>query len=228
MKRRYGFCYYFREEDRNPEASAMPDFEQIMASPIAAYDEALAFVGGHGMLNKALLRIAADLERHGIAYAVIGAVALNQHGYKRLTVDIDLLMTKEGLQTFRDQLVGLGYRPAFPGASKQFKTSEDNVLIEIITAGEYPGDGKPKSIVFPDPGEYSEDIAGVKTMTLPKLLELKLASGMTGRGRLKDLADVQEMIKAKGLKEDFAENLDESVREKFREIHRDTAPEAGS
>ncbi len=48
----------------------MPDFEQVLASPIATYDEALAFVRGHGMLNEALLRIGADLERNGIAYAV--------------------------------------------------------------------------------------------------------------------------------------------------------------
>jgi len=43
---------------------------------------------------------------------------------------------------------------------------------------------------------------------------------MTAPDRLKDLADVQELIKAKGLGEDFAETLDKSVREKFRELHR--------
>jgi hypothetical protein len=32
---------------------------------------------------------------------------------------------------------------------------------------------------------------------LPTLIELKLASGMTNAGRLKDLADVQELIKHK-------------------------------
>lgn len=197
----------------------MLDFEQVLASPNAAYEEGMAFFRGQGMLNQALLRLVADLERNGIAYAVIGAIALNRHGYERFTVDIDVLMTKEGLQKFRDQLVGLGYRPAFPGATKQFKSSQDNVRVEIITAGEYPGDGKPKAVVFPDPSEASEVIAGVRTISLPKLIELKLASGMTALDRLKDLADVQEMIKAKGLKEDFAEKLDESVQGKFRELH---------
>jgi hypothetical protein len=201
----------------------MANFEQVMASPIAAFEEALAFFRGQGILNSTLLRITADLERNGIAYAVIGAVALNQHGYQRLTADIDLLMTKEGLQKFRDQLVGRGYLPAFPGATKEFKTSQDNVRVEIITAGEYPGDGKPKPVVFPDPGESSEVIAGVRTISLVKLIELKLASGMTAPDRLKDLADVQEMIKVKGLGEDFAETLDESVREKFRELHQAVA-----
>src|SRR5439155_27061584 len=50
---------------RTKPESLMSDFEQLMASPIAAYDEALAFFRGQGMLNQALLRIAADLERNG-------------------------------------------------------------------------------------------------------------------------------------------------------------------
>src|SRR5262249_2299644 len=129
----------------------------------------------------------------------------------------------EGLQRFREQLVGRGYVPAFSGANREFKTSQDNVRVEIITTGEYPGDGKPKPVVFPDPGESSEEIAGIRTISLPKLIELKLASGMTAPDRLKDLADVQELIKAKGLGEDFAETLDEWVQEKFRELHQAVA-----
>ena len=164
------------------------------------------------MLNRTLLRVIADLERNAIDYAVIGAVALNQHGYKRFTEDIDILMTKEGLKKFQEQLVGLGYRPAFQGATKRFKTTAENVSIEVVTTGEYPGDGLPKPVVFPDPSQDFQEIDGVRTITLEKLIELKLASGMTAPDRLKDLADVQEMIKIKGLGSEFAESLDESVR----------------
>ena len=49
-------------------------------------------------------------------------------------------------------------------------------------------------------------------------MELKLASGMTNSGRLKDLADVLELIKAIGLAIDFAHKLDPFVREKFNEL----------
>lgn len=35
---------------------------------------------------------------------------------------------------------------------------------------------------------------GVQTITLEKLIELKLASGMSASDRLRDLADVQELI----------------------------------
>ena len=120
------------------------------------------------------------------------------------------------MRKFQEHLVGLGYRLAFPGATRQFKTTEENVRVEVMTTGEYPGDGLPKPVVFPDPGESVQEIDGVRTITLEKLIELKLASGMTAADRLRDLADVQEIIKIKGLGPEFAEKLDESVRKKFR------------
>ena len=180
------------------------------------------------MINDALKRLAADLESHGINYSVIGAIALNQHGYRRFTEDIDLLLTKEGLEKFRERLVGLGYVPAFADAQRKFRTTEENIPVEIITAGEFPGDGRPKPVSFPDPGEHFVVIEGIKTISLEKLIELKLTSGMTAGDRLKDLADVQELIKLKGLDESFAENLNEFVREKYRELCRDVSGASGA
>lgn len=194
------------------------DFQSILSSPVAAYAEGLNFFAGNGMLNDALSRLVRDLDRNGIDYAVIGAIALNQHGYRRFTEDIDLLMTREGLETFREKLIGLGYRPAFEGAKKKFRTTEENIPVEIITAGEFPGDGLPKPVVFPVPSTVSEMIDNVKTISLPTLIELKLASGISAPDRLKDLADVQEMIRLKELDSTFANNLDPFVREKYLEL----------
>jgi len=197
----------------------MVDFQTVMSSPRAAYAEALRFFSGRGMLNDALSRLVADLDRKNIDYVVIGAVALNQHGFHRLTIDIDLVMTREGLDRFRNELVGLGYRPAFEGAKKKFRTVEENIPVEIITTGEYPGDGLPKPVFFPEPLESAVVIDGVKTISLEKLIELKLASGMTASDRLKDLADVQELIKLKGLDAEFASKLNEFVRAKYIELY---------
>ncbi len=201
------------------------DFQTVLSSPTLAYAEGLKFFHGEGMLNNALKRIVSDLERNQIDYAVIGAVALNQHGYRRFTEDIDLLLTKEGLEIFRETLVGLGYSPAFEGAKKKFRTMEENIPVEIITSGEFPGDGLPEPVKFPDPSEFAVIIDGVKTISLEKLIELKLASGMTAGDRLKDLADVQELIKLKSLDESFSERLDTFVQVKFIELQRavDTA-----
>lgn len=191
------------------------DFQKIISSPVSAYDEGLRFFMGQGTLNKTLKRVTKDLENHGIEYSLIGAVALNQHGYRRFTEDIDLLVSKKGLEKFQKELIGLGYRPVFEGVRKKFRTTQENVTIEMITAGEFPGDGKPKPVQFPEPNENQVEIDGVKTLSLEKLIELKLASGMTAPHRLKDLADVQEIIKIKNLTADFAEKLNPFVREKF-------------
>ena len=206
--------------------TAVLDFQQILAQPTLAYEEGLRFFRGVGLMNATLKQLAKDLDDRQIAYSVIGAVALNQHGYQRFTHDIDVLMTKDGLQKFTGELIGRGYRPAFQGATKTFRATAENVPIEIITTGEYPGDGKPKSVVFPDPAESSVEIDGVKTITLEKLIELKLASGMTGAGRRKDLADVQELIRILHLETAFAERLDPYVQAMFGELHTELTPEA--
>jgi hypothetical protein len=197
------------------------DFQQISSQPTLAYEEGLRFFRGVGLMNQTLRQLAKDLDDREIPYSVIGAVALNQHGYQRFTQGIDLLMTAEGLMRFTEELLGRGYRPAFAGATKTFRATSENVPIEVIVSGEYPGDGKPKSVVFPDPSISSVEIDGIKTINLEKLVELKLASGITGAGRLKDLADVQELIKVRGLDASFAERLDSSVRAKYRELHTD-------
>lgn len=199
------------------------DFQKTVQSPVSAYQEGLRFFMGEGILNETLRRVVHDLENRRIEYSLIGAVALNQHGYRRFTEDIDLLLTREGLEKFQTELVGLGYRPAFEGATNKFRTILENVTVEIITAGEFPGDGKPKPVVFPAPSENQTEIDGVKTLTLEKLIELKLASGMTAPHRLKDLADVQELIKVKDLQADFAEKLNPYVREKFLELQKAVA-----
>jgi len=187
-------------------------------SVVELYGEGLRYFMGQGSLNRALAHLAADLKDHEIDYVVIGAVALLAHGYPRLTEDIDLVFTVAGLNKFHEQLIGLGYAPAFPGARKRLRSTRDGVRIDVIASGEYPGDGKPKPVRFPNPLEASVEIDGVRFATLEKLIELKLASGMTAPDRLKDLADVQELIKIRGLSKHFGENLNPYVRKKYLEL----------
>lgn len=196
----------------------MLDPSKDSRSIVDSYGEALRYFMGQGDLNRALAHVAADLQEHGIDYIVVGALALFAHGYPRLTVDIDLVLTSEGLDRFHEELIGLGYTPAFPGARKRFRSTKDGVRIDVIAAGEYPGDGQPKPVRFPNPSEASVEIDGIRFVTLEKLIELKLASGMTAPHRLKDLADVQELIKVKHLSHEFAENLNEYVKAKFLEL----------
>jgi hypothetical protein len=143
-------------------------------------------------------------------------MALNAHGYRRVTTDVDVLLTSNGLAAFKAKHLGLGWVERFPG-SKGLRDTENNVKIDVLIAGDYPGDGKPKPVAFPDP---TVAIRGDEVMLLPleRLVELKLASGMTNSDRMKDLADVQELIRAVRLPLELEDALDASVRSKYAEI----------
>jgi hypothetical protein len=166
---------------------------------------------------EALHKIAGRLKGLGIPYAVIGGMALFRHGLRRFTEDVDILVTKEGLKEIHEKLEGLGYLPPHRN-SKHLRDTELGVRIEFLTAGEYPGDGVMKPVSFPEPSGVSFEAEGVHYIRLETLIELKLASGMTGLGRLKDLSDVLELIKILNLPADFALKLDPYVREKFEEL----------
>jgi hypothetical protein len=86
----------------------------------------------------------------------------------------------------------------------------------VITTGEYPGDGKPKPVSFPNPKDVAVDLAGYRVVSIESLIELKLASGLTAEHRrLRDLADVQQLIETLNLPSDLSRRLDESVRDEY-------------
>jgi hypothetical protein len=107
--------------------------------------------------------------------------------------------------------------PLFAG-SRSLRDIETGVRIEFLVSGEYPGDGKPKPVAFSEPEASEIELEGIRFLTVPKLIELKLASGMTNAGRLKDLADVEELIVSLNLPLELKEQLDPFVREKFVEF----------
>ncbi len=165
----------------------------------------------------ALHRIVQRLGELEVPYAVADAMALFFHGFRRFTEDIDILVTREGLEQVHRHLEGLGYVPVFSG-SRSLRDAESGVRIEFLVTGDFPGDGKPKPVSFPHPDDAGIVKEGIRWLSLPSLVELKIASGMTSPGRLKDLADVQELIRILGLTADFASRLRPFVQEKYREL----------
>ena len=172
---------------------------------------------GEADVQQALERLARLLDEKGIPYAVVGAMALNEWGYRRVTVDVDVLLTPEGLRALKAEALGRGYLEKFPG-SRGLRDTVAGVNVDVLLAGEYPGDGKPKSVVFPDPAEAAVRGRRVALLPLPRLIELKLASGLSAPHRLKDLADVLEVIRALALPRGLAASLDASVRPKYEEL----------
>lgn len=183
----------------------------------AGVEEAEKFFKGESRVQRARDKVTRLLAEDGIPYALIGAMALNAYGYERVTVDVDLLLTAEGLAEFKKRHLGFSYVQKFPG-SKGLRDTENGVNIDVVLAGEYPGDGLPKPVVFPDPADAAVRGERVALLPLPRIIELKLASGMTAPHRLKDLADVIEVIRILKLPAELVEELAPYVREKYREL----------
>jgi hypothetical protein len=171
---------------------------------------------GDSNVHQAMKKLVAALDAAQIDYAIAGAMALNEYGYRRVTVAIDLLLTRDGLAALKSSVLGRGYLEKFPG-SKGLRDTENGVEIDVLLAGDYPGDGKPKAVRFPDPAIAVRGPHGA-FLPLNSLIELKLASGLSAPHRLKDLADVLELIRATHLEREVVESLDPTVRDKFLEL----------
>lgn len=201
------------------KTSKIISYEQrLRSNPDLVLREASLYFNRQGNLYKTLQDLAQRLDELGIPYALIGGLALGQHGFVRMTEDIDILLTPTGLAAFKEKLVGRGYVLAFAGAKKTFRDPDTGVRIEVITSGEYPGDGLPKPVSFPDPASTAVELANFRVISLEKLIELKLASGMTAPHRRRDLADVQDLIRVLHLGEGFGAKLDASVRDMYNQL----------
>ena len=172
---------------------------------------------GQSDVQRALEKIVRILEEESIPYAVIGALALNQYGHRRVTVAVDLILREEDLQAFKRRWLGRGYAERVAGTGKLIDT-ELGVHVDVLSAGRFPGDDKPKPIAFPHPSTIAIRGAPFALLPVERWIELKLASGMVAAHRLKDLADVQELIRSASLPKSLANALDPWVRDKFLEL----------
>ena len=169
-------------------------------------------------IHDAARRIAQTLAEMEIPFVVAGALAANAHGHVRTTEDVGILLRPQGLHDFQEAWLGRGWIEKFAG-SKGMRDTKNNVNIDVLLTGDYPGDGRPKPVVFPDPAVVSEpDEEGIPILSLVVLVELKLASGMTAPDRPRDLDDVIQLIRANQLSRDYGEGLNPYVQPKFDEL----------
>lgn len=182
-----------------------------------ALEQAGRYFMGTADVQLAAKKIAAKLEELGIPYAICGGLAVTAHGHERTTRDVDVLVTAEGLQRFKAEALGRGWLERFPG-SRGVRDMERRTPVDFLLAGGLPGDGQDRGLRFPDPAAAAVEIEGKRFVSLARLIELKLASGMTVPDRPRDLDDVIQLIRANSLGEDFAAQLHAEVQAKYREL----------
>lgn len=169
------------------------------------------FFQGTDPVHQTMNRIAAELEKANIPYAVVGGMAVNAHRHHRTTDDLDILLTAEGFAQFRQRLIGQSF-DTIPGRSRRFVDRGNAVTLDILVTGMYPGSGKPGPIAYPDPAAVRERIENIEVVNLPTLIQLKLAAR-----RYQDFADVVSLIRIHQLDESFADRLHASVRSDYIE-----------
>jgi hypothetical protein len=173
------------------------------------------FFQGDDRVHQAMRRVAGELEKAGIRYAIIGGMAVNAHRHERTTKDVDFLLTAEGLAVLRQIADASDFEPV-PGRPRRFVDRPTGVTFDVLVAGRFPGNGEPGPIAFPDPATVGEIIDGLRVVHLPSLVQLKLAAG-----RHQDFADVISLIRANKLDERFAEELDASIRADYIQCFED-------
>ena len=166
-----------------------------------------------------LARLTRQLEALQIPYAVCGGMALNAHGYQRATTDLDVVVSAEGLARFKAESLGRGWVEKFPG-SRGVRDADNKVKVDFLVTGGIPGDGTPHGVTFPNPTEAAIEIAGVRYVSLAKLIEMKIACALTSPQRPRDLDDVIRLIEANRLGEHFGAQLHPYVHRKYGELWR--------
>jgi hypothetical protein len=169
------------------------------------------FFQGTDAVHQTMNKIAADLVKAHIPYAIVGGMAVNAHRHGRTTDDVDVLLTEEGFAQFRRLYVPKTYGKV-PKRSKRFLDPTNGVTFDILVTGLFPGTGKPGPISYPDPAAVSETIENIRVVGLPTLIQLKLAAG-----RHQDYADVVNLIRVHDLDESFQARLHPAVQRDYIE-----------
>jgi hypothetical protein len=159
-------------------------------------------------IEKTAQKAAAILGRAGIPHLIVGGYALQEHGYARFTMDVDLVVPD--IEQAKDVLAINGFTEV-PGTTKILKDRENKVTIDLLPGG---GNVSPTTVNFPVPSTVTKE---PNVIEIESLISLKLGSWAGSKiRRAKDLGDVVELIKARNLPKDL--KVDPSVQEEYINI----------
>jgi predicted nucleotidyltransferase len=165
------------------------------------------------METRSIEAIVRALEAASVRYLIVGGLAVNAHGYSRMTRDIDLVIQLEPANTQRglDALLGAGYhlmipeKPeafADPAVREKWRTEKGMIVlklwsdehrrtpIDIFVYEPFAFDREYESAVWV---EISPGLRA-PVVSLPALLQMKREAG-----RPRDLEDINELTRGRDI-----------------------------
>src|SRR5271154_6150675 len=91
------------------QSNKKPGFDRNTFSFMNRLQEIGVFFQKRSPQHQTMRRLARRLKKAGIPYAIMGAMAVNAHGAERTTKDVDVLLTPDGLEQFKEEFVGEKY-----------------------------------------------------------------------------------------------------------------------
>jgi len=169
------------------------------------------FWSGAGKVHNTLRHVGAILDCEGIAYAVMGRAAQMAHGFEQYNLNTDVfVVTCEGLEKMQRRLPARGFIKL---SERRFRDTTTDLEFKVVVAGE-PAASDSCPVRFPDPTHTSIMRSGYRVIDLAHFVELKLASGLR-EDRLRDLADVLQLIQEAALPHDLINEIHPCVRDQY-------------
>jgi len=154
--------------------------------------------GSSGVVQTAQSAVA-TLTAHDIPHLIVGGVAVQEHGYPRVTIDVDIVVPDvlEAVEFLTADLSGPFARVR--GCEDRVEDRRNGVCVDLLPAGRVLKRGC--KVPFPTPTTATEKLQIIK---LEELLSLKLdSSAHSPLRRLRDKTDVVELILRRKLPRDL-------------------------
>ena len=163
---------------------------------------------GSTNIEKTLLKALKVLKLFNIPHYVCGGFAVQERGYPRFTVDVDIIVPDVSFAIEKLSINGFKQNP---GSNMTVTDRETKVEVDLLPGGKKVDPGP---LTLPMPTHVSDK---PQILTLEKLISAKLSTYI-GRGieRSQDYADVVKLVQANHLSRDFG--VDPRVRDEYYKI----------
>ena len=163
---------------------------------------------GSTNLEKTLRKAVQVLGLFQIPHYVCGGYAVQEHGYPRFTVDVDLIVPD--VELAHEKLTLNGFREN-PGSAMTVTDRETKIEVDLLPGGRKVDSGP---LTLPMPTVVSSE---PQFLTLERLISAKLSTHIARSvQRAQDYADVARLTSANELPRDFA--VEAAVREAYQKL----------